>query len=336
MDLMKRFFKLALAGVMALQISACTQLRPQIPVNEHLSCDALKPEKASLNTWQSVGPNIWLMQGQPDALSTPSNQGHISNSVFVFDPSNHPHQGWLIGSGPDAQTGQALACSVKQSLGFEVTDLVSTRAYPESVLGAAGLPGVRHWALPQVQTAMKERCTHCLNRLEIAVHAPAPLVPRLSLPDHLIQEPKLGPFDVQSVEVQPEQSVAMLYHRTSNTWILPGVVWGHGLAPQLRDADTEYLLNILERLALQPAANIIPEQGPTGDSGLILKNISYWHRLVERVNERWQKGENQPFDASGFTSFEALNSNAETRLRDLLNAQRVWQAIENKSFNNPK
>jgi hypothetical protein len=333
--LIKWLLKPLLTSLLVLLISACAPLRSASPAHQAFTCEGVFSQNSPRSAWQSVGTNIWLNFGQPDALSTPVNQGHISNVVFVLDTSTAPAQGWLVGSGPDAASGRALACGLKQSLGLTVTDAVSPRAHPESVLGAAGLPGVRHWALPQVQAAMAERCERCLKRLEIAVNTPTPLVPHVALPDHLIQGPKLGPFDVMTVEVQAQEFVALLRHRASDTWLLPGVAWGQGLTPQLREADASQLLHILERLSVLKPTKIIPEQGEVGDSAMIRENISYWQRLLDRVNERWQQGENQPGNASGLLPLDAAGSSEDARLRDQLNAQRAWQQMENKGFDAP-
>jgi hypothetical protein len=300
-----------------------------------MTCETIFSEDALRPTWQSVGPHIWLHTGQADALSSPHNRGHISNIIFVLDTAEEKPKGWLVGSGPDAATGRALACHIKQSLGITVTDLVSTRAYPESVLGAAGLPDVRHWALPNVQAAMTARCERCLNRLELAINSSAPLVPSVALPTHLIVGGQLGPFEVMAVEVQAHESVALLRHRNSDTWLLPGVVWGNGLAPQGREADADHLLDILARLALRQPTRIIPEQGGIGGGGLIVKNINYWNRLLESVNKRWRSGENSDKQATGLLPVDAENASPQTILRDQLNAQRVWQKVENESFDKP-
>ncbi|MDO8249447.1 MAG: hypothetical protein Q7T78_06975 [Rhodoferax sp.] len=283
-------------------------------------------------TWHKVGANIWLHQGKPDTLSTPVNHGHISNVVFVLDRASSGARGWLVGSGPDAKTGRALACSVRLDLGYQVTDVVSTRAHPESVLGAAGLAHARHWALREVQAAMSERCARCLGRLETAVNAASPLVERVALPDTLIKEKQLGPFDVMAVRVQPQQSVALLHHRASDVWILPGVVWGRDLVPDLREAEALPLLRILDVLALLTPVRIVPEQGAADDGTLLQHNRAYWTRLLDALNTRWYQGENQPGSASGLTPAEWAQADADTRLRDQLNVQRAWQQIENDGF----
>ncbi len=331
----KWVLKPILVSLLVLLNSACTNLRASPTSDEVATCAPRLPAGTMRPAWQKVGHNIWLHSGKPDALSTPLNQGRISNIVFVLEPSTSKNHGWLVGSGPDAATGRALACSLQQSLGLTVTDVVSPRASPESVLGAAGLPGVPHWALPQVQAAMTERCARCLERLEIAVNTPTPLVPHVSLPDHLIQGPKIGPFDVLHVEVQAQESVALLYHRASDTWLLPGVVWGQGLAPQLREADASQLLQILEGLSMLKPTRIIPEQGEMGNGTLIMENINYWQRLLGSVNERWQRGESQPGNASGLLPFDVASESVDARLRDQLNAQRAWQQVENKGFDQP-
>lgn len=150
-------------------------------------------QKSSVN-WRQIGPDLWLHQAAMDTLSTPTNGGHISNVSFVLDRAATGTRGWLVGSGPSARSGRALACSIRQQLGFQVTDVISPRAHPESVLGAAGLQNVRHWALPEVKVAMAERCERCQKRLEAAVNAASPLADTVALPDHSIESSQLGPL----------------------------------------------------------------------------------------------------------------------------------------------
>lgn len=335
MRLVKCLVKPALASLLALLLGACANLQTAPSTPGPLRCGAELSEEVMRAPWQSVGHNIWLHPGKPDALSTPLNRGRISNVVFVLDQTAGGPRGWLVGSGPDAATGRALACSVQRSLGLTVTDLISPRAHPESVLGAAGLPDVRHWALPQVQATMAERCERCLKRLEVAVNASTPLVPRVSLPDHLITGPQLGPFEVMPIEVQPQQFVTLLHHRASDTWVLPGLVWGQFVVPDLREADALQMLHSLERLALRQPQRIVPEQGNVGDSALMSQNIQYWQRLLASLNTRWQQGENQPGNASGLLPADGSRVNSDAHLRDQLNAQRAWQQIENNGFDQP-
>ena len=332
MSSVKFLLKSVLPGFLALLLCACAPLHTAPAALSIQPCDATLVEEVMQIPWQRVGHNIWLHPGKPDALSTPLNRGRISNVVFVLDQTSTDTHGWLVGSGPDAETGRALACGVQRSLGVTVTDLISARAHPESVLGAAGLPHVRHWALPQVQATMTERCERCLKRLEVAVNANTPLVPRVSLPEHLINGLQLGPFEVMPIEVQPQQFVTLLYHRASDTWILPGLVWGQGIVPDLREADALQMLHSLERLTLRQPQRIVPEQGPVGDGALITQNITYWKRLLESLNARWLRGESQPENASGLPLPEGIRANPEARLRDQLNAQRAWQQIENSGF----
>lgn len=324
-----------LCPLLPMLLGACAAWPPAPPAAEHSPCDAVHASAQALPVWQSVGAHLWLHAGASDALSSPANQGRISHVVLVLDAAASPPQGWLVGSGPDAATGRALACSAKQQLGVTVTDLISPRAYPESVLGAAGLPGVRHWALPAVQAAMTERCARCLKRLEAAVNAPSPLVAQVALPQHRMEGPQLGPFEVVAVELAPQEAVALLYHRASATWVLPGVVWGLGLVPQLREAQVDALLQVLDRLAQRAPTRLIPEQGAVGGADLLAHNRAYWQRLLDRVNERWHRGDSQAGTASGLSHAQALSASQDARQRDQLNAQRVWQQIENKGFDIP-
>lgn len=288
-------------------------------------------QKNSVN-WRQIGPDIWLHQAALDALSTPTNGGHISNVSFVLDRAATGTRGWLVGSGPSARIGQALACSIRQQLGFQVTDVISPRAHPESVLGAAGLQNVRHWALPEVKVAMASRCARCQKRLEAAVNAINPLADTVSLPDHLIDGSQLGPFDVLPVEMQAQQSIAVLHHRASGIWILPGLVWGSDTVPDLREADSTQMINAINKLRDLKPHRIVPEQGADGDGSLIARDLAYWKRLMDALNSRWSQGENQPGSASGLTPTEWAQLPESAQLRDQLNVQRVWQQIENKGF----
>lgn len=290
-------------------------------------------QKSSVN-WRQIGSDLWLHQAAMDTLSTPTNGGHISNVSFVLDRAATGTRGWLIGSGPSARSGRALACSIRQQLGFQVTDVISPRAHPESVLGAAGLQNVRHWALPEVKVAMAERCERCQKRLEAAVNAISPLADTVALPDHFIEGSQLGPFDVLPLEVQTQQSIAVLHHRASGIWILPGLVWGNETVPDLREADSAQMIIALNKLLVMEPRRIVPEQGTDGDGSLIARDMAYWKRLLDALNIRWSQGESQPGNASGMTSVERDKFPESARLRDQLNVQRAWQQIENKGFRN--
>ncbi len=334
MSLFKRLLNCFLMTPLAVLVVACGSVgNPQLTAQSRPCLPALSDVHTPVQ-WQTIGPNLWLHLAFTDTFSNPLNQGHISNIVFALDPTPTGARGWLVGSGPDAATGRALACSLQRTLGATVTDVISARAHPESVLGAAGLPQVRHWALAPVLGAMKERCEHCLKRLELAVNSTTPLVEKVSLPNHLITDPQLGPFDVLSDEVQPQQAITLIYHRASKTWILPGLVWGLEVAPDLREAQATDMLRVLQRLALIHPARIVPEQGAVGDETLIAHNLSYWQRLLAELNSRWQRGESQPGYASGLLPTSAIGASPSTRLRDRLNAQRAWQQIENSGFEN--
>ena len=316
----------------ALLLGGCASLNHTTQGNDPLNCGSAPIEHPLLSQWLRIGTNIWLNQGTSDALSTPLNRGRISNAVFVVDPSENSERGWLVGSGPDAETGRALACSVRRDLGHEITDVISPRAQPESVLGVAGLGVVRHWALPEVRAAMGERCERCIKRLEAAVEARQPLVNQVALPNQLIAHPVLGPFNVMPVQVQPGQAVALLHHRTSDVWILPGVIWGRNLVPDLREAEVTHLQRILDQLTALNPKTVVPEQGPAANDSLIEKDRRYWQRLLKSLRELWDKGESQPGMASGLTAVERDATGPEGRLRDRLNAQRAWQQFENDSF----
>lgn len=316
----------------ALLLAGCASSNHTKQGNVPLNCESAPVERLLPSGWQRIGTNIWLNQGTSDALSTPLNRGRISNVVFVVDPSENPEQGWLVGSGPDAETGRALACSVRRELGHEITDVISPRAQPESVLGVAGLGVVRHWALPEVRAAMGERCERCVKRLEAAVEAQQALVNQVALPSQLIEQPSLGPFNVMPVQVQHGQAIALLHHRTSDVWILPGVIWGRGLVPDLREAEVTHLQRILEQLTALNPTTVVPEQGPAANASLIEKDRRYWQHLLKSLQELWDRGESQPGMASGLTAVEQRATGPEGRLRDRLNVQRAWQQFENNSF----
>jgi hypothetical protein len=319
----------------ALLLGGCSALDGMLQRQETLTCESAQGENSLQSEWQSIGENVWLMQGVADAISTPRNKGRISNVVFVAESSGKVHRGWLVGSGPDAETGRALACSIKRDLAHDITDVISPRAIPESVLGAAALAPLNHWALPEVQAAMGERCERCVKRLEAAIEARRPLVDHIALPNRLITDSVLGPFDVMPVTTQPGQAIALLYHRASDIWILPGVVWGRNLVPDAREADATHLLHILDQLLARHPGTVVPEQGPAAGAGQIELNRHYWQNLLETLQLLWRNGENQPGTTSGLSALEQNAVGPEGRLRDQLNVQRVWQHIENDGFDGP-
>ncbi|MEY4753526.1 MAG: hypothetical protein RJA44_1201, partial [Pseudomonadota bacterium] len=81
---------------------------------------ALASPVAGLIKLQPLGPGLWLVPGQ-DGDSQAANRGLISNLLLLADGPRT----WLLGSGPSAAFGAALACRVRTELGRRITDVIA-------------------------------------------------------------------------------------------------------------------------------------------------------------------------------------------------------------------
>lgn len=258
----------------------------------------------------------------------------------------------MIGSGPSQRVGQLLRCSLEQQLGATVTDVVSPRAHPESVLGASAFTGARHWALPQVALAMQQRCARCSQLLaasiaEASIGRQAIAIPTLHLTVPPLTElarlqmGQAGPFDVGAVMLDTQEWTTLFRHRSSGVWFAPGLVWGAQLVPDGRDTDVYRVTEALQALeALQPP-RVIPEQGRAAGPELLRHNATYWKSLEAQTAKALRQGaaDVQALEASSPSTVRlasATGGAAINRDRHALNQQRVWRQLEQIYFDSPR
>jgi hypothetical protein len=337
---------LTLSGL-CLCIVACSSNPARITQDDlrHADCPNLR--------WEPVAPDLWVLHGH-ERNSNPANAGRISNILFARENTGASPRGWLVNSGPSQRMGQLLRCSLEHQLGAVVTDLVSTRAHPESVLGASAFMQARHWALPQVALAMQQRCPHCSQNLAATVEDTVIANQSIAIPlQHLNATPlsitathtasSHGPFLIWSVEINAQEWTTLIQHLASGAWFAPGLVWGAHLVPDARDADVYRLIAALQALEKQHPLQVIPEQGRTVGLQLVQANMDYWTQLATQTARAIRSGASDasalqepssfnfwPADSSRSAAHQELNRN-----RHSLNQQRVWQQLEQIYFDAP-
>lgn len=280
---------------------------------------------------QPLGASVWWIEGAAGDTSE-RHRGAISNLLVVADG----RRTWLLGSGPSARYGRALACQVRAQLGRRVTDVIAPWPRPELVLGQAGLGAVRRWAHADVAGTMKERCPRCVERLRARLGAAAsdlgaqPIV----LPDRLLHgtHGTLGPWHWWRLERTPGTPVTVWRLSGRPLWSAPGLLWADD-APDLRDASLPALQAATERLQALAApdgtlARWLPEQGPLQDAGAPTRHLRYWAALQQAVQTAYERGDTGSEPAAALPGANPAEPAVPLGLRHQLNWQHVWRSTE--------
>ena len=287
--------------------------------------------------WQRLTDQaLWLPGEVGDADA--ANRGRVSAVMAVQVPGDG--RVWLLGSGPSPALGQALACSLAQQTGWQVSDIVNPWARPELVLGNRAWPQAALWAHEAVAAAMHQQCAHCEERLKVRMGAAAQdlgadtvvTVPGVAgLAGGLVSgdEGELGPWVWWKLQRTPQQPVLVWRLKRAAFWSAPGLLWADG-PPDLRDADLRTLQASLKQLSglsrLDGAAVVwLPEQGPAQGSALLAQSADYLDALAQAIRAR-QAGGGLETDAPG--RWPALPAGWGEHPRHALNWQRAWRQIE--------
>lgn len=282
---------------------------------------------------EAVARDVWRVPAngtEPDER----NAGATAQLVLVRDGSKR----WLIGSGPTPAYAAALAREVRRVSGAAVSDVIDTRAAPELVLGNAGLPGARVWALAEVRAAMAQRCGHCLAQLKARIGAAgASLRPAaIRLPTHRLVRAaeghgRLGPFDTLALQRAPGEWTLALRHRASGVVIAQGLVWP-GALPELRDTRSDTLLDSLQALRRWAgAAPLLGEQGAPATGDAIDAHRAYLVALRGAIEPLLRQGA-LPGTPEAAAELPAFAQQPGYAARHALNVQRVWRELEPAVF----
>jgi hypothetical protein len=323
---------------------ACTHsLQPSSADNPENLCARLQWAQASANVWYSVAQT---------GVSNPINRGYTSNSALIRVRAGASEQVWLLGQGASPRWGQALRCST-QKLGLTVTDTLSARAHPESVLGLVAFEAARTWGWPAVQQAMRERCPTCTPALARAsgddsIMAEQIRIPKFSLKaDGLsnakVSSARLAGLDVFAVARAPDDWTSIVRETASGVWIAPGLVWGPGVAPDLREASLPSMMAALQWLQEQGAQQVVPEQGRLADAQVLAANLHYWQSMTIQLTQAIASGKTlddalmqQSMTDAAWLNIQAQATAAQQTLnreRHILNMQRAWRELEDAYFN---
>ncbi|MBT9597106.1 MAG: hypothetical protein IV094_14080 [Vitreoscilla sp.] len=285
-------------------------------------------------TLQPMGGGVWWAAAA-DGDADPANRGVVSNRLVVRDGARV----WLLGSGPSPAAGAALACALRERLGWRVTDVVNPWARPELVLGNPAFPAARLWAHAEVAVAMRDACARCEARLRQRLGAAAADLgdAPIRVPTQLMQGDagRLGPFDWWRLLRAAGSPVVVFRIRGRDLWVAQGLLWADG-PPDLRDAELHTLrsaLARLEALAGDGEARWMPEQGAwLGRSGP-RDHGAYLQALTEAVRSRQAAGAAETDAAPALPGLaEAMGRGT----RPALNWQRAWRQLEDEGFGPPR
>ncbi|WP_305748178.1 hypothetical protein [Leptothrix discophora] len=292
-------------------------------------------EAPVIATWRALAPDLWWLPGAAGDTDA-DNRGAISNLLLLIDGPRT----WLVGAGPSAAHGQALAADIRCRFGREVTDVIAPWPRPELVLGQAGLDAsVRRHAHADVAGAMAERCAHCAERLAQRLGRRATDLGEpasIALPTERLsgESGRLGPWHWWRVARSAGTPTTLWWHPASGVIGAHGLSWTDG-APDLRDADLDGIEAGVAQMqaigdTLPAGTRWLPEQGPIDASARPEAQRAYWQALREAVTHAQAAGvaetdpppERLPGVAATLTRGE----------RHALNWQRTWRELEARAF----
>lgn len=275
--------------------------------------------------------NVWWVRGARGDADA-ANRGRVSNLLVVRDGARV----WLVGSGPSRAFARALGCVVQRDLGRAVSDVISPWPRPELVLGAAALPGARHWAHADVALALRTQCARCIARLRQRLGASARDLGAdaglVRTPTRLLrgQAGALGPFDWWRVERARGVPLTLWRVRAAGVVTAHGVLWA-GDAPDLRDstiASMQAATQHLQAIAAD-ARWLLGEQGAPAGVLEIDAHLAYWSALdaaVQRHQAQALEETRVPRELPGVDAAR-LQGTAHA-----LNWQRAWRQAEDAAL----
>ncbi|BDI04994.1 hypothetical protein [Sphaerotilus microaerophilus] len=305
---------------------------------------------------EAVAPGVWWIPGAAGEANA-ANRGAISNALAVRDGPRL----WLLGSGPTAAHGRALGCRLRRLTGRPVSDVIAPWARPELVLGQAGLRAPRHWAHADVASAMRERCTRCIERLRRRLGEAASDLEtaKAPIPQRLLQGAagRLGPWRWWRLDRGADTAVTVWWLPRAGLASAHGLLWADG-APDLRDsvvsrfAHSLRALGDLERDTLlashrtgrmgsagraadTPTVTLrwLPEQGGWLTAGAPGRELAHVQALQQAVQAAIARGavETDPPPPLAAVWPDAPPPDG-SDLRQGLNWQRAWREAEQDSF----
>jgi hypothetical protein len=320
--------------------AACSRLKQGLPValclwSWSVAASACGDSAPRLEPVGEGAPGVGWVRGERGDADA-SNRGRVSNMLVVRDGARV----WLVGSGPSRAFARSLACVVRRELGHGPTDVISPWPRPELVLGAAALPGARHWAHADVARALRTQCTRCIARLRSRLGAAARDLGAdagiVRAPSRLLHgaQGSLGPFDWWRVERTPGVPLTLWRVRAAGVVSAHGLVWA-GDAPDLRDSTVASMQAATQRLqAISADARwVLGEQGAPTASHEVEQHRAYWAALDAAVQRHQAQALEEtlvPRDLPGVDAAR-LQGTAHT-----LNWQRAWRQAEDAALRPPR
>jgi hypothetical protein len=293
-----------------------------------IACGANAPR---LEPWPGLVDGLWWVRGERGEADA-NNRGVVSNLLIV----RNGRRVWAIGSGPSPAFGRALGCVVQRETGQAITDVISPWPHPELVLGAAGLPGARHWAHADVAQSMRKQCARCVMRLRQRLGAAAvdlgQASRRVRLPERMLRgdHGELGPLAWWRLSRAPDAPVTVWQVRRNGVMTAHGLLWA-GDAPDLRDSRVEAMRAATQQLALiaRDASSLLGEQGEPVGTAEIDEHSVYWNALAAAIQGAQSRGD----DATALqTSLPGVDASRTAGTAHALNWQRAWRHAEDSAL----
>jgi glyoxylase-like metal-dependent hydrolase (beta-lactamase superfamily II) len=210
--------------------------------------------------WQQITPQVFVQYGARGAASA-GNLARIGSVGVVLGPKG----ALVINAGTSYAHAKEIATFVEENSPMPIRAVVLTQPWPEFIMGAEAFArqGVPVYAHPRAAALIVARCETCRSNLHSLLGAPAmagTAVINIPAAQFVMND---QPFDAigESVMFFPlghaitegDLAVWLPEHRV----LFAGALVQHARVPDLREADTQKLVDVLQRVKQFPAAQTV-------------------------------------------------------------------------------
>jgi glyoxylase-like metal-dependent hydrolase (beta-lactamase superfamily II) len=297
-----------------------------------VACATRKPEQYS-SIWQEIAPQVFVQYGARGAASE-ANLARIGSVGIVIGTKG----ALVVNAGTSAINALEVIRHVSDHFGVPIRAVVLTQPWPEFIMGAevfarAGIPVYAH---PRAAALIVARCETCRRNLNALLGTQAMQQTEvINIPSgqFIAQDTRLDAigegfalFPLGHAITEGDLAVWLPQHRV----LFAGALVQHARVPDLREADTEKLLNTLERLNQLPAAITITGYSAPREGGGFADVMNYVTWLRGQVKRAYEAGIELselkvPLEGSPYEKWERAEHHR-------ANVQRVYLEIEREGF----
>jgi glyoxylase-like metal-dependent hydrolase (beta-lactamase superfamily II) len=303
----------------ALALTACAVAPTTAPVTPQL--------------WRQIAPQVFVQYGSRGAASA-GNRARIGSVGVVFGPKG----ALVVNAGTSYAHAKEIATFVEENNPMPIKAVVLTQPWPEFIMGAEAFArqGVPVYAHPRAAELIIARCETCRRNLHSLLGAqamqgtevinipPAQFVMKDQTFDAIGES--VAFFPLGHAVTEGDLAVWLPQHRV----LFAGALVQHARVPDLREADTQKFLDVLQRVKQLPTAQIVTGYSAPQAGGGFADVQNYVQWLRTQVKRAFEAGIELseikiPLEGTPYENWERWDHHR-------ANVQRVYLEIEREGL----